>query len=293
MTGYGFVSRHLIKRLLFEGASVTVVEKNFVPDSALGRDLRFLNMEIRDLTETLDVDYTFHLAAVANPGYAERNPIDAFEANVLGTLNLLRRVRTRRKFLFSSSSNVYGDSKKVLSEHDPIKPINIYGVTKQAAEELIRVIGRKSGLNNAIVRFFTLYGPGAAPMYVIPQICIQALRDRKIIIRDGTVKRDFLFVEDAIDLVVRIAANEDANQVFNVASGRATSIAEIANTVSRIVANGDIEVEDQQLRDPQSPPAQIADISKARGLGWSPTVDLEAGLKATVDYYRKALSFYT
>lgn len=289
VTGYGFVSRHLVQRLLREGADVTVIEKAFVPDRILDSKSKILNMEIRDLTDRLEFDYTFHLAAVANPGYAERSPIDAIEANILGTLALLQRVKTRKMFLFSSSSNVYGESTKQLSEMDATRPINVYGVTKLAAEELIRVYGRKVGLNYTILRFFTLYGPGAAPIYIIPQICIQALRDRNIVIRDGTVRRDFLYVEDAVDLILCIVKSGIRNEVVNVGYGEATSILDVAVHLSRMINGGPIPVQEKGIKDLQSPPAQIADISKAKSLGWTPHTTLEQGLRKTLDYYMTSL----
>ena len=292
VTGYGFVSKRLVRKLLSLGADITVIEKAYVPDSALDNNVSFINQDLRDLRDEWEFDYVFHLAAVANPGYAERNPGEAFEANVLGTLNLLRRVKVNKLLFFSSSSNVYGDTGGALSESSPISPINTYGVTKMAAEELIKVWRRKVGTPYAIVRFFTLYGPGSAPMYIIPQLCIQALRDKRIVIRDGSVQRDFLYVDDAIELMIKIANSGKQNLITNVGFGRATSIAELADTVKKTIGDDNVSITDLHERDPQSPKAQIADVTYASSYDWQPSKTLEEGLRPTIEYYRKALAFY-
>lgn len=291
VTGYGFVSRHLVEGLLEKGADVTVIEKNFVPDGSLGGRATLINQDLRDLRISLAFDYVFHLAAVANPGYAERNPIDAFESNVMATLNLLNCVKVSRLFMFSSSSNVYGNAGGSLSESSPLQPINTYGVTKLAAEELIKLYTRsKTRTPHVIFRFFTLYGPGSAPMYIVPQVCIQALRDGNIAIRNGAVKRDFLFVGDAVDLMMKVALSGRVNDVVNVGSGVETSIGDVAKEVGEIVSGGSMLISDQHSVDPMSPETQTADISRALSFGWTPKVALGEGLRRTVDYYRKALA---
>lgn len=174
IVGYGFVGKHLVRRLILDGHEVSVMDKFPIRSegfTAISADARYVHGPLK-------FDRIFHLAGVTNAAYAEANPIETYEANVLSTLNLLKQ--TEGRFVFTSSAVVYGQSDEPLKESDPLAPISLYGQSKKHAEELIR----RMSPDFRIARFFNLYGPSQSPLYIVPQLMEQA-RNGKLTLRNG------------------------------------------------------------------------------------------------------------
>lgn len=278
VTSYGFVARHLVNALQRQGYVVSVVEKELsrvdVPEGVdvIKADLRYWEGPDQPF------DYVFHLAGITNAVYAETNPMEAFEANVLATANLLAKCRPRKRLIFTSSAVVYGQSQSPLKESDPLVPISTYGVTKLAAEELVRLHVRTKGLSAVISRFFNLYGPGQSPLYIVPQLIIQA-QEGCIRLKNRATERDFVYVGDAVDCLIMLASAPISGAV-NIGSGSSLTVYELAKAVSSLFGGVRISVGHQHER--FSADRLVADISVARRLGWEPKTHLLEGLKSTI-----------
>jgi UDP-glucose 4-epimerase len=290
VTGYGFISSHLVTYLLGRGAQVTVVEKNLLANGTIpSPQIRFKNADLRYFKDEKEYDYVFHLAGITNAAYAESNPIEAYEANVLATCNLLHSVKVKERFVFTSSATVYGNApgEHILSETNPTSPISIYGATKVAAEDLIKTFARTRHLPFNIVRFFNLYGPKQSTLYIVPQIVIQALREKRIVLRNAVVERDFLFVGDAVECLVKAATSDTVGSTINVGSGIPISLGQLASTVLDVLNDPEVPVTSGNDYEPFSAKRLVADITRAILLGWKPKTSLREGLERTVPYYRK------
>ncbi|MDG6968256.1 MAG: NAD(P)-dependent oxidoreductase [Nitrososphaerota archaeon] len=278
VTGYGFVSRHLVRALSDRGTMVSVLEKDLsradAPDGVevIRSDLRYWSGPREP------VDYVYHLAGITNTAYAEANPLEAFEANVLATANLLDKCRPKERLVFTSSAVVYASSTKPIPEDAPLGPVSTYGATKQAAEALIAAHARKSSYPAGIARFFNLYGPGQARAYLVPQLIAQA-REGQIRIRNPRPRRDYIFIEDAVACLLKLADSEAP--VVNVGTGTGTSVGALAAQVAGVF--GGVGISTGQEADSFVADSLVADIAKARAMGWEPKISLSEGLRKTMN----------
>jgi len=283
--GAGFIGHHLTRALLGRGLAVTVLD-----DLSMGRRenvpaaARFVAGDIRDaraLGEALDgVDAVFHQAAVVSIRASVEHFVRDAEVNLMGTLALLREIATRRipRAVLASSMAVYADSPRPepLSETAPTVPISPYGVAKLAAERYWLLLGAQAGVTATALRYFNTYGPNQTPTPYVGVITIfieRLLAGAPLrIFGDGEQARDFVHVDDivAANLAVLDApAASVAGRVFNVGTGHATSVNEIAAALIHALAPG---------TQPEYLPAQpgemrnaIADASAIRtALGWTP-----------------------
>jgi nucleoside-diphosphate-sugar epimerase len=237
----------------------------------------FDKVEGKDITkpedfENLDGDYVIHLAALTRC----RNDKKMFNVNVGGTLNVLefcRRVGAR--LIFASSAAVYGNIRSPVKEDAPLQPISFYGLTKLVGEELCRFYNNHYNVPAVILRIFNLYGPGQQGQFLIPDIVSQ-LNEEKIVLRNQYPKRDFVYVDDAVEAIVR-SRNLEGYNVINIGTGESYSVGEIAEKIVGI-SKGRKQI--GFLDDDKIESDIYADISKARRLlGWQPKVSLEQGLE--------------
>ena len=238
-----------------------------------------------------DIYGIIHLAAIISVDEVYKNPLHAFETNVLGTLNLLEVSKEFNipKFIYASSVAVYGEPIKIpISEDHPLKPKNLYGLTKLQSEELIRFYGDEYGLETVILRYFNVYGPkmrGGAYAGVIYKFINALLSDNKpIIYGDGLQTRDFIYIDDVVS-ANSMALKNGISGIFNIGSGIEISIISLLRKISDILGIKD-------LKPIRKPPRRgdvrrsKADISKAyKVFRWKPNISLEEGLKRTVKWF--------
>jgi UDP-glucose 4-epimerase len=281
--GAGFIGSHLAEALLETGCAVRVID-----DLSMGRrenvprEAEFLQGSVLDasLVEQAleDTDAVIHLAArVAVRDSVTRFCEDA-QTNLMGTLFLLQQAcrRKLKKFVFASSMAVYGDSRlpAPLPETYAQEPISPYGLSKLAAEKYVGLLSRQSGLPAVCLRYFNVFGPRQAftPYVGVVTIFIQALQrgDRPTIFGDGEQQRDFIYVGDVVRAtLLALESDRSRSEVFNVGTGRGTSVKEIAGLLIRRLRPG-IE---PRFEPPQPGEIRhsIADISKIEGmLGFRP-----------------------
>ena len=275
----GFIGHNLVRALSQLEAEVVVIDRT-QPNEHFPH-VEFEWADLRHLTKTYETDYLIHLAAVTNAGYAERYPIDTYEQNVLGTINLLNHVEVSTRIMFPSTALVYGASSTPIHEDADQDPSSIYAQSKVIGEQLIKFHCQRVGVDYTLFRFFNVFGRGQLPMYIVPQVLRQIVEEGKVVIRNGTVMRDLLYVEDCIDAVMKLAVSSDAaGQVFNIGSGHIVSIAEVAKTAALATEQPDVEIIDLEEQIDYSPSAIIADITRVQStIDWFPKVDLREGLR--------------
>jgi UDP-glucuronate 4-epimerase len=276
----GFIGSHLVRRLLAEGWEVVGLDRR--PPPAAG--LHWLQGDLLELDlapHLAGVDYVIHLAG--RPGVRESwsDFAEYARGNIEATQRLLEALRGQkvRKLVVASTSSVYGEAPMPAREEGPLLPVSPYGVTKWAAEQLCHLYGRTAHIPWVALRYFTVYGPGQRPDMAFARWTAAALAGRPIeVYGDGEQRRDFTYVDDAVEATIRAALAPVSGVAVNVGGGRPVSIREAIAELER-VAGRSIAVEHR-------PPARgdmratLADTERLeRELGYLPSTPLAEGLR--------------
>ncbi len=297
--GAGFIGSHLVRGVLARGLHVTVLD-----DLSMGRRqnvdpaAHFIQGKVQDgdaVRQALaGVDVVFHLAARVTI----RGSMDAFvedaDTNVMGTLSLLRACQKSsvRKFILASSMAVYADAPRPdpIAEDYATEPISPYGVSKLASERYMRLVCSAAGIQSVALRFFNTYGPGQAltPYVGVMTIFINRLLAGQppLIFGDGEQCRDFVYVGDIVAgaLLAMDAAGD--GEVFNLGSGRGTTVNALANMLCRRI-NPQIAPVHQSAH-PGELHNSVADVSRARSaLHYAPQGRLETQLDDIISWIAK------
>jgi nucleoside-diphosphate-sugar epimerase len=301
----GFLGSHLAERLVARGATVTGIDaltdfydpackrRNLEPLAAEPR-FRFLEQSLADADLgplVADSDVVFHLAA--HPGVRTRwgdelEPL--VHENTLVTHRLLEAARHSRiaRFVFASSSSVYGDAEILPTrETDALHPISPYGVTKLASEGLCRLYGTAFGVPAVALRYFSIYGPRQRPDMAFSRFIDAALDGHALTVYgDGLQSRDFTYVDDAVSATVAAGERGAPGRSYNVAGGSQVAVAEAVATLERLVGRP-IAVRHQPVN-PGEARHTRADTTAAReDLGYAPRIALEAGLAAQLESQKR------
>ena len=281
----GFIGLNLVKTLSKLGADILVIDR-MQPGERLPR-VQFEWADLRHLDQVYEADYLIHLAAITNAGYAERHPLDTYEVNVLGTVNLLNHVKISKRVLFPSTALIYKESETAIDEEAETELSATYSLSKMIGEQLIKSLCGRMGVDFTIVRFFNVFGPGQLPMYIVPQVLRQIAEEGRVDLRNGSVLRDMLYVDDCIDAVLKLPVTPAAaGSIFNIGSGHIVSIADIAKTAVEVSGIPEVVITDANENIAYSPTAIMPDISKVkRTIDWQPKTSLREGLKQMWNAY--------
>jgi len=305
---YGLLGSWLVKALIEQGARTTVLKRDAVVRSALvvegtERQVNVVHGDIcdADLIERAvgeyEVDTVFHLAAQTIVGIANTAPLSTFETNVRGTWTVLEACRHLgvRRVVVAASDKAYGIHDRLPYQEDfPLQPRYPYDVSKAATDMIARSYWHTFGLPVAVTRFANLYGGGDLNLSrLVPEAALAAIEGRRPVIRsDGTLERDFLYVEDAVEAYLAISRLLDegvgAGEAFNAGGDEPHSVLEVVELMCRVAGTG----VEPDVRGSGTPPGEITrqwvDSSKLRRLsGWAPRVSLEEGLRRTIAWYRE------
>jgi CDP-glucose 4,6-dehydratase len=310
---HGFVGSHLARALLGRGESVRVLDRPAPRIADVGGERRsgLDLLGIRDDVELVEADLrdagavakavegaeaVFHLAAQTIVGVARRSPLETFEVNVQGAWNIFEACRTQgvERVVFASSDKAYGPSPELPYREDfPLRAIYPYDASKAAADTIARSYASAYGLPLAVTRFANVYGGGDLNFSrLIPETVVAVLEGRPPVIRsDGSPQRDFLYVDDAVSAYLAIAdALEDgaAGEAFNAGGERPHSVREVVELIAAAAGAG-VEPDFQGAGSPDGEiDRQFVDSTKLRELtGWRPAVELEDGLRRTLEWYRE------
>ena len=279
----GFIGLNLVRILSGLGAKITVIDR--MQPAERSPHVEFEWADLRHLDKVYEADYLIHLAAITNAGYAEKYPLDTFEVNVLGTVNLLNHVQIKKRVLFPSTALVYKASETPISEEAETDLSSVYALSKNVGEQVVKFHCQRMGVPHTIVRFFNIFGPGQLPMYIVPQVLTQIKENHRVEIRNGSVMRDLLFVEDCIDAVLKLSVTQSAeNSEFNIGSGHIVSISDVAKAAVQASGFDDVEITDLEEFIAFSPTAIMADIDKVQAtIDWFPKTTLKDGLRRMWD----------
>ena len=300
--GAGFVGSALVRELLKEGANVVVYDNFLYGDRCNLMDVEdsiqivngdVLSWRIYGAIKEHKVKYVFHLAAEPYIPHCYDNPEKFFDVNVKGTMNVLMACKTLdvKRVLHFSSSEVYGTAQYTpMDEKHPTLPLSNYAVSKLAADRLCFVFHHEHGIPVIILRPFNCYGPRETQPYVIPEIISQLCRGSTVKLGNVKAKRDFTYVEDTAKAAIAAMKSDIPNgEVVNVGSNKAYSIEELAYLVGKLVGYKEIEikVDSSRLR-PMDVNVLQCDYSRIKKYtDWEPVINIEDGLKRTIDWYRE------
>ncbi len=300
--GAGFIGSHLVDRLLEDGHEVTVLDNfatGYPQNLAKHHDSPYFHLQQIDITnqEAIqpyfhDVEWVFHIAALADIVPSIQRPMDYHHTNVDGTFNVLEAARLAgvKRFIYTASGSCYGIPDIVPTpETAKIKPEYPYALTKYLGEQYVLHWGKVYKVPVLSLRLFNAYGPRArttgAHGAVFGVFLAQKLHNKPFtIIGDGTQGRDFTFVTDVVNALVMGAESGISNEVMNVGSSNTYSVNRLAELLG-----GDVIYIPKR---PGEPDCTQADISKVRKmLGWEPKVSFEEGVKIVlehIDWWKEA-----
>ncbi len=295
--GAGFIGSHLVRELSGRGDRVLVIDDlstgrlaNIRPLGESGR-VRFTEGSVTDLPllreQFRGAEKVFHLAAIASVPRSIEEPETTHAVNAGGTLNVLTAARDNGlgKVVYASSCAVYGNPIAMpVGEDTPPDPLSPYAAAKLAGEEHCLTFSRDHGLPAVCLRYFNVYGRGQDPASqyaaVVPAfIKTVAAGEPPVIYGDGTQTRDFVYVKDIVAANL-LAAEGAGSGVFNIGSGRATTVNELAAVIIRLTGK-DVAPVYEPAR-PGDILHSLADISRSATLGYRPRYSLEEGLRETI-----------
>jgi len=303
--GAGFIGSHLSERLLAAGCRLAILDDlNDYYDPALKRDnleavrrrgeFEFVHGDICDapLVESLMARFSpeavIHLAARAGVRPSIDQPVLYQRVNVEGTAVLLEAARRHgvQRFVFASSSSVYGAASRVpFSEDDPVRaPISPYAASKIAGEALCHVYSHLYGMSAICLRFFTVYGPRQRPDLAIRKFAESIAAGRPIpVFGDGSTGRDYTYIDDIVAGILAALGHDAHFDVFNLGNSSPVLLRDMIAAIERVL--GRKAVIDRQPLQPGDVPITFADISKARRvLGWAPQTPLETGIRRMAEW---------
>jgi nucleoside-diphosphate-sugar epimerase len=302
--GAGFIGSHLVEELRRRGERVRVAD-SFITGhkrNIAHLDVDLLEGDLADIgvaqAATRDIDVVLHQAAIPSVPRSVNDPLTSNRANIDATLNVLVAAREAgvKRVVYAGSSSAYGDTPTLPKREDmPTNPLSPYALQKLVGEQYMKMFTKLYGLETVTIRYFNVFGPRqdpSSPYSGVISLFAKALlgNTEPTIFGDGEQTRDFTYIANVVDGVLRAAAAPRASgETINVATGSRISLNRLLEEMRRITGSavtaryGPARAGD--VRD------SLADISKARELlGYEPIVSLEQGLTSTLDWYRSELN---
>jgi len=302
--GAGFIGSFLCESLLDEGHEVICLDNLF---SGFRRNIQPFRTNpsfefIRhDVVEPilLEVDQIYNLACPASPVHYQYNPVKTVKTNVMGTINMLGMAkRVKARILQASTSEVYGDPQvhpqpeEYWGNVNPVGSRSCYDEGKRVAETLMMDYHRQNNVDTKLVRIFNTYGPRMHPHdgRVVSNFIVSALQGEPITIYgDGTQTRSFCYVDDLIEVIIRMMKKDNFVGPVNIGNPGEFTMLELANKVLQLIGSKSELIYKPLPSD--DPTQRQPDISLAKKeLDWLPQIHLEEGLKKTIAYFEKILS---
>lgn len=308
--GAGFIGSHFCDRLINEGDEVVAVD-NLLTGSAKNVEHLIKNPKfklikhdvLKPLPDDLKCDALFHLASPASPNHHSKLsyhalPLETMLVNTQGTLELLKFAQIyKAKFLFASTSEVYGDPLEHPQKEDyngnvsTTGPRSVYDEAKRFGETLVAYFVRTRNLDARIARIFNTYGPRMLKddMRMVIRFVNQALEGEPITVYgDGTQTRSLCYVDDMVEGLIRLMSYPNTKgEIVNLGSQDEHTVLEYANIIKKLTASKSEITFSEDLPE-DDPKKRRPDISKAKKLiNWEPKVSLEEGLKKIIEYFKK------
>ncbi len=301
--GHGLIGHNIVQRLQGRGETVSVVDTHttygIIPqaeiDYLIGERLKKITNHTyynQCITDSYEIDHIvekeqpkviIHCASFPRQKVVNANPAHGADVMMRGLINLLESAKKHgvERFVYISSSMVYGDFEDQVLEDDACAPQGQYGIMKLAGEWLVKDYARKTGMEYVIIRPSAVYGPLDVEDRVVAKFMLQAMRGGILRVNGAAETLDFTYVDDAADGIVAAATRIMCrNMVFNITKSHSVTLLEAAEMIVKIVDKGTIEVRD---KDADFPSRGALNIDRARIiLGYDPKVDVEQGFR---EYY--------
>ena len=310
--GMGFIGSNLAIKLIQSGANVTIVDAmiDFLGGNEFNiaslQQSPLLKINISNISDRESMEYLvkkqdhiFHLASQVSHVLGQTNPFPDIHYNILGTVTLLeacKKNNPRVKILYTGTRGQYGPAmKNPVPEEASLAPLGMHEITKVTVEQMLLDYYKRHKIRCVITRLTNIYGPRAqikSDKYcVINWFIRQALENKEIKLHGGGLyKRDFLFVEDCIEALLKLAEKEETyGGVYNVGNDTIASFAEMAEVIVKIVEKGKIEKTDFTPERKLNEPGDIyLDITKIKKMiNWKPKTGFNEGIKKTVEFYKE------
>ena len=296
----GFIGSNFADRLIQMGGYRVVGLDNLrygvieqVPEGVEFHKLDIRSKEIYPVFES--VDFVFHLAAKNSITDCQSDPVETADINITGTVNIFEAARKAnvKKIIYAESSALYEGSKTLPSPETEVRPESFYAVSKMSSMLFAEAYAKFYALKNTALRYFCVYGPRQDYRRTIPPVfsafIIKLLkRDQPTIYGTGKKRRDFVHVDDVNDFHIQCMHDDrTTGKVFNLGSGMNYSINEIYAIIADLLSSNVKAAYKPDL--PGEAFANLADITRARSLAWSPKIELREGLKTSIEFIRKEL----
>lgn len=304
--GSGFIGSHLTRRLVHEGAKVIITTKyNSVIDNVrlvdIWDSIQVIEADIRNADSLKQIsklkpDIIYHLAAYNHVGDSFTHVSEALDSNIKGSAQVLDAYDDYERFIYISSSEVYGHQAEVpFVETQCPNPISPYAVGKYGGELYCRMKMERMNKRIVIIRPFNAYGPYQSPRAVIAEMVMTCLQGKPVFATEGKQTRDFNFVENLVDGFVLAGERDEAiGQFFNVGSGMEISIRELILEIHRQTG----ERSELHIGALENRPTEIWRMFAANQraydlLGWKPRVDFKEGMRRTIAWYQEFLAQFS
>lgn len=293
----GFIGSNLADRLLLVGDCEVVGIDNlsYGVKEQIPQKVEFHQMDIRskDIYPLFDgVDFVFHLAAKNCISDCQADPVETADINVTGTVNVFEAAARAKvkKVIYAESSAMYEGASRFPTPESQVRPESFYAVSKAASMYFAQAYGRFSGLNFTALRYFNVYGPRQDYRRTIPPVMsafiINLIKgQRPVIYGSGRKKRDFVHVDDVNKFhLLCVTDSRTDGKVFNIGSGRAYSVSRIYRMICKLLNKQIKPVYKDDL--PGEAQLTLADITKAKKVGWKPKITISKGLQGMLDYIK-------
>jgi UDP-glucose 4-epimerase len=303
--GAGFIGSHLAHKLVDEGYDVVLLDNlkrgktEYIDDLVAEKKAKFVNGDVRDRKTvfecTKNAKYVFHEASLCI-NYCLAHPEECLDVNINGSYNVFKAAKELgvKRVIFASSASVYGNATHFpTSEEDKLNPLTPYCVSKIAGEYLLKI----SGVEYNILRYFNVYGARQSTDAFYTSVIVNFIKklmanESPTINGDGTQTMDFINISDIVEANYCAMLSKRVNEVYNVASGKSTSVNELFKLLAQLL--------DSRVEPVYRPSAagglvtrRQADISRLESIGWRTKVDLEEGLSQLIKDVEKNPSFYS
>jgi len=276
----GFIGTKVVAALERQGKVVVGISSR---DCDITDIKEVLHLYQKSEKKGIRLTHVIHLAGVIAVSRSWDEPEYFFKVNTTGTLNMLELCRQYGMSMTYISAYIYGQPDSLpIREDSQVKPNNPYAQSKYMAEELCRFYSANYKVKTSIIRPFNIYGPGQTTDFVIPLIIHQMKYEEEICVMDLAPKRDYVFVEDLADAIVKAVDKECYGEVINIGSGKSYSVAEVIDILQKLAGDNKRVCSKNQVRKNEMNNV-VASIENAKMiLDWEPRTSLEEGLKITL-----------
>ncbi len=297
----GFIGSNLANRLLAEGGYrvIGIDNLSYGVREQIPVEVEFYELDIRDTAIYnlfTNTDFVFHFAAKNCISDCQLDPVETADINVRGTVNVLEAAKRAnvKKVIYAESSALYEGSNRLPTPESEINPQSFYSISKLSTMYFADAYTKFYNLKTTALRYFCVYGPRQDYRRTIPPLfsafIIKLLKgENPIIYGTGEKRRDFIHVDDINDFHIQCMKDDrTTGNVYNLGSGYNYSVNDIYNTISSLLHSDIKPIYKPDL--PGEAFENLADISKAKTIGWNPKIDLEQGLKTSIDFIKNEIS---